>query len=176
MIFSRLQIVALRKTMLSCILFAAGPIGLLAQTATIHVRVLDGRTGKNLSGMNLRLLDYHTGADGSTHDDLGGRMTVETSPDGDSYVANPDAHGVLVFSGLGNVTGAWTPCTRQKRYDSHSWTIGNEYLYPVPTVVSSGFVAKNSCSKATATAKPGELVIFIRPVTWWEIFIWVFKS
>src|SRR5262245_29663068 len=104
----RLQIVALRTAILSCILFAIAPIRLLAQTATIHVRVLDGRTGKNLSGMNLAFVDYHTDRDGSTHPDLNGRVTVKTAADGDSYIANPDADGVLVFNGLGN--GFWTPC------------------------------------------------------------------
>ena len=116
----RLQIVALGKTMLSCILFAVAPIGLVAQTATIRVRVLDGRAGKSLPAMNLTFVDYHTDSDGSTDADLNGRMVVKTSADGDSYLATPDAHGVLVFNELGNVTGAWTPCTRQKFYDSNT--------------------------------------------------------
>jgi hypothetical protein len=171
----RLQIVTLRKTILSLILFAVAPIGLLAQTATIHVRVLDGRTGKNLSGMNLTFVDYHTDRDGSTHADLNGRMTVKTSTDGDSYVANPDAHGVLVFNGLGN-NGAWIPCTRQKLYDSHARTYGSEHLYPVSTIVASGLVANSNCGRRNATAKPGELIIFVRPPTWWEKFILVWSS
>jgi hypothetical protein len=171
----RLQVVALGATMLSCILFAIFPIALLAQTATIRVRVLDGRTGKDLPGMNLRFVDYHTDRDGSTHADLNGRMTVDTSADGDSYIASPDAHGVLVFGGMGN-SGDWTPCTRQKLYDSDTRTYGTELLYPVSTIVASGLVAKNNCSKRTAAAKLGELVIFIRPTTWWEKLIWGMES
>lgn len=171
----RLQIVALRTAILSCILFAAAPIRLLAQTATIHVRVLDGRTGKNLSGMNLAFVDYHTDPDGSTHADLNGRMTVRTSVDGDSYTANPGAHGVLVFNWL-DKDGVWIPCTRQKLYDSDTRTYGSEYLYPVSTIVASGLVANNNCSRRTATAKPGELIIFVRPATWWEKFIWTMKA
>ena len=171
----RLQIAALKKTILTCILFAAASIGLLAQTAPIHIRVLDGRTGKNLSGMNLTFVDYHNDRDGSTHADLNGRMIVKTSADGDSYVANPDALGVLVFNVLGS-SGAWMPCTRQKLYDSNTRTYGGEHLYPVSTIVASGLVANNSCSTRTATAKPSELIIFVRPPTWWEKFIWVWKS
>jgi len=161
--------------MLSC-MFAVAPIGLLAQTATIHIRVLDGRTGKNLSGMNLEFVDYHTNRDGNTPADLNGRMIVKTSAVGDSYLANPDADAVLVFNVLGNRNGVWTPCTRQKLYDRDTRTYGNEHLYPVSTIVGSGLVAKNECSRTTATAKPGELVIFVRPVTWWEKFIWAFES
>jgi hypothetical protein len=171
----RLQIVALRTAILSCILFAVAPIRLLAQTATIHIRVVDGRTGKNLSGMNLTFVDYHNDRDGITHPDLNGRMIVKTSADGDSYVANPDAHGVLVFNVLGS-SGAWIPCTRQKLYDSSTRTYGSEHLYPVSTIVASGLVANNNCSKKTATAKPGELIVFLRPPTWWEKFIWVWES
>lgn len=160
--------------MFSCILFVVAPIGLPAQTATIHVRVLDGRTGKSLSGMKLTFVDYHTDRDGDTYADLNGRMIVKTSADGDSYIANADAHGVLVFSDLGN--GVWTLCTRQKLYDRHAPTVGNEHLYRVSTIVSSGLVATNNCGRRTATAKPGELVIFIRPATWWERFIWGMKE
>jgi hypothetical protein len=166
----RLQLVALRLAMLSCIQLAAAPMGLLAQTVTIHVRVLDGRTGHYLSGKNLAFVDYHTDDNGGHHDDLNGRMTVKTSVDGDSYVASPDDHGVLVFNGMG-INGAWTPCTRQRFYDSNTRTYGNEHLYPVSMIVASGLVAKNNCSKISAAAKPGELVIFIRPATWWEKFV-----
>lgn len=171
----RLQIVALRTVILSCILFAVAPTELLAQTAAIHIRVLDGRTGKNLSGMNLTFVDYHTDPNGSTDADLNGRMIVKTSADGDSYVANPEAHGVLVFNVLGR-DAAWVPCTREKLYDSDTRTYGSEHLYPVSTIVASGLVAKNNCSRRTATAKPGELVIFVRPPTWWEKFIYIWKS
>ncbi len=165
----------MRTAILSCILFAVAPTGLLAQAATIHIRVLDGRTGKNLSGMNLTFVDYHTDPDGSTDAGLNGRMIVKTSADGDSYVANPEAHGVLVFNVLGS-SAAWVPCTRQKLYDSKTRTYGSEHLYPVSTIVASGLVAHNSCSRRAATAKPGELVIFVRPPTWWEKFIYVWKS
>jgi hypothetical protein len=125
--------------------------------------------------MNLRFVDYHTDGDGTTHSDLNGRMVVDTSADGDSYVASPDARGVLVFGGVGN-NGDWTPCTRQKLYDSDTRTYGTELLYPVSTIIASGLVAKNNCSKRTTAAKPGELVIFIRPVTWWEKLIWGIES
>ena len=126
--------------------------------------------------MNLEFVDYHTNPDGSTHDDLNGRMIVKTSADGDSYIANPDSHGVLVFNRLDNRNGVWTPCTRQRLYDNETRAYGNEHLYPVSTIVASGLVARNNCSRRTAAAKPGELVIFIRPITWWEMFIGAFES
>jgi hypothetical protein len=31
-----------------------------------------------------------------------------------------------------------------------------------------GIVMPNTCGKATASPKPGELIIFVRPFSWWE--------
>jgi len=125
--------------------------------------------------MNLTFVDYHTDENGGYRDNLNGRKTVTTSVEGDSYIANPDAHGVLVFNGMGR-SGIWTPCSKQKFYDSNTRTYGNDYLYTVSTIMASGLVAKNNCSKLSAAAKTGELVIFIRPTTWWEKFVSGMKS
>jgi hypothetical protein len=170
----RLKLLVLNISILSCLQVAA-PIPLVAQTATIHVRVVDGRTGHSISGMNLAFVDYHTDQKGGQQDDLNGRKSVTASADGDSYISNPYAHGVLVFNGMGR-NGFWTPCSKQRFYDSNTRTYGNDYLYPVSTIVNSGFVAKNNCSKVSAAAKSGELVIFIRPTTWWERFVSGMKS
>jgi hypothetical protein len=171
----RLKIMSLRTILLACVLLAMFPAALLGQAVTIHVQLLDGRTGANLSGMDLAFVDYSRDRDGTIHADLNGRTTVTTARDGDFYVASPDAHGVLVFGGVGN-GGDWIPCSRQKLYDSATRTYGTEHLYSVSTVVVSGLVAKNSCGKKTAAAKPGELVIFLRHSTWWERFIWGMES
>jgi hypothetical protein len=156
-----LLIMALRKAMFSWILFAVAPSGVFAQTAAIHVRVLDGRTGKTLSGMNIEFVDYHTDSDGKPNADLNGRMIVRASADGDSYIANPDAHGILVFNGLGN--GVWTPCTRQKLYDSHTRTLGNERLYPVSTIVASGLVTKIIAAEEPLRQSPMNSLFLFAP-------------
>ncbi len=155
-VFSTLQLVA--------------PILLTAQTTTIHVRVVDGRTGASLSGMKLALVDYHNGKSGVDHDDLNGRKFVTTSAVGDLYIATPDVQGVIVFNGMGR-DRMWTTCSNQKFYDSTSRTYGSEYLYPVSAIMNSGMVTKNRCGKVSEAAKAGELVIFIRPTTWWERFV-----
>jgi len=35
-------------------------------------------------------------------------------------------------------------------------------------LLQQGIVWPNTCGKATASPKPGELAIFVRPLTWWE--------
>jgi hypothetical protein len=167
--------IVLKLALLSCFQFASVSTGVFAQTATIQVRVVDGRTGHPISGMSLTFVDYHTDEDGGYLDDLNGRKTVTTSVEGDSYVAEPDVHGILVFNVMGR-DSMWTPCSKQKFYDGNTRKYGTDYLYPVPTIVTSGLVAKNDCSKRTAGAKAGELLIFIRPTTWWERFVSGMKS
>ena len=90
----RVQSVMLRPVILSCVLFLMASIALSGQTVTIHVRVLNGRTGKDLSGMNLRLVDYYSDRVGNAHAALNGRKIVDTSADGGSYIARPDARGI----------------------------------------------------------------------------------
>ena len=41
-------------------------------------------------------------------------------------------------------------------------------LYPVGRIVSHGTVTENTCGKGHAVPVPGRLVIFARPMTFWE--------
>jgi hypothetical protein len=38
-------------------------------------------------------------------------------------------------------------------------------------VVDQGFVTSNNCGKFTASPKPGELIIFIRPYSFWDTIL-----
>jgi hypothetical protein len=35
-------------------------------------------------------------------------------------------------------------------------------------VLQQGIATPNTCGKATASPEPGDLIIFVRPLTWWE--------
>jgi hypothetical protein len=37
-------------------------------------------------------------------------------------------------------------------------------------ILESGIVMPNACGKAKASPEPGEVIIFVRPLTWWEKF------
>ncbi len=40
--------------------------------------------------------------------------------------------------------------------------------FPTEQFLREGIVTQNTCGKPTASATPGELVIFVRPLSWWE--------
>ena len=143
---------------------------LSAQMVTIRISVLDGHTGRALTGQDLGFVDYHPNDNERPPGDLNGRATVTTVTDGNLYKAIVFYHGVLVFNILG-AGYAWTPCSRQKFFDSATGKYGQDHLYPVATIAASGLVTHNDCGKGTAVPKPGELVLFLQRTTWWERFV-----
>ena len=54
----------------------------------------------------------------------------------------------------------------QSQTPDYSWLAMNDF--PTKNVLERGMVTANTCGKATASRKPGEVVIFVRPLTWWE--------
>lgn len=59
------------------------------------------------------------------------------------------------------------------------WDLGPLRLgpwYPISEILQHGAVSENHCGKATATAKPGELILFIKPLSFWRRLIDGFRS
>jgi len=54
----------------------------------------------------------------------------------------------------------------QPHVGGSSWLKTTEY--PTTALVKTGIVSPNACGQATAKPKPGELIIFMRPLTWFE--------
>lgn len=42
------------------------------------------------------------------------------------------------------------------------------YSYPVTRIIQRGIVLANTCGNATATPRPGEVTLFVKPVHWWN--------
>jgi hypothetical protein len=54
----------------------------------------------------------------------------------------------------------------QKDTRDHSWLARS--IFSTDEVLQHGVVTANTCGKATAAQRPGELVLFVRPLAWWE--------
>ncbi|HEV2233150.1 MAG TPA: hypothetical protein VGV68_07080 [Terriglobia bacterium] len=54
----------------------------------------------------------------------------------------------------------------QPRTPDYSWLAMVDFS--TKKVIQSGSITANTCGKATASPKPGELIIFVRPLSWWE--------
>lgn len=75
-------------------------------------------------------------------------------------VTNP----VVKYSDSFQVNVGFVSC--QPHTPDYSWL--SIQTFSTPEVLRSGIVTANVCGKAKASPEPGELILFVRPLTWWE--------
>ena len=56
----------------------------------------------------------------------------------------------------------------ESRTPDYSWLAIR--TFSTAEVLQHGVVTANTCGKATASPQPAEIIIFVRPLTWWEKF------
>jgi hypothetical protein len=138
-------------------------VGIYAQATTpyclsadIRVRLVNTEDGKPMKGQPIIL---YLGRDHSAH--------LEQRTDGD---------GVAAFHLTDPATDWLTP--GDASYGIHyNCSPYQKCTFPTAEVLQRGVVALNVCSprdklKGKVAAKPGEIVIFARPLHWWEKAQW----
>jgi hypothetical protein len=133
-----------------------------AQTdRTITIRMLDSKTGKPITTSEIEL---HVGMSQTSAQTAGIPPSyVQTDKDGVGEVTFPIAASDI---GVYARDGAWgyvnCDCVKDRPY--------HEHRYSISEILASGIVAPNRCNKRKFTAKPGEFIFFVRPMTFWEKF------
>jgi hypothetical protein len=79
---------------------------------------------------------------------------------GDFGMVNP----VVKYDDILRINAGFVSC--QSRPSDHSWLAISDIS--TKEVLQRGVVTANTCGKATASPKPREVVLFVRPLTWWE--------
>jgi hypothetical protein len=131
--------------------------GLHAQSEnTIHIRLLDGKTGQPVKASNyLVRVDHH---------DTAHNEWVHMNDDGTVLVTLPsDASEIAVKATYDMSTETYINCEIAKESDKD-----RDIWYPIGKILKSGVVAPNECSQTNYAAKPGEFVFFVRKRTWLE--------
>jgi len=129
-----------------------------AQTEnTIHIRLLDGKTGLPVKASNyLVRIDHH---------DTAHNEWVHINDDGTVIVTlPPDAREIAVKATYDMSTETYINCEVAKESDKQ-----RDIWYPIAQILKSGVVAPNECSQTHYTAKPGEFVFFVRKLNWREL-------
>jgi hypothetical protein len=49
---------------------------------------------------------------------------------------------------------------------NYSWLRSENFS--TKEILQHGYVSPNTCGKATASPQPGQVILFVRPLTWWE--------
>jgi len=121
---------------------------------TIAVKVLDGRTGKPVKPSNFLVKIDHRD---TNHNDW-----VKINDDGTVTVTVPDSAkevSVKATYELGMETYVNCDAAKEANKERDIW-------YPIATILKSGVVAPNECSKTEYTAQPGEFIFFVRKRSW----------
>jgi hypothetical protein len=145
------------RAIIALLCAAALSAGLHAQSEnTIHISLLDGKTGLPVKASNFMVrIDHHD----TPHSEW-----VKMNDDGTVLVTlPPDAREIAVKATYDMSTETYINCEVAKESDKE-----RDVWYPLAQVLKSGVVAPNECSQTHYTAKPGEFVFFVRKRTWVE--------
>jgi hypothetical protein len=79
---------------------------------------------------------------------------------GSIVVANP----VLMYKKSFRINVPYALCASGG--SNYSWLKSESFA--TNQIFQHGYVSPNTCGKATAPPKPGQVLLFVRPLTWWE--------
>ena len=116
-----------------------------AQTAEIHIRIINGKNGRPIKNETLRV------------------WTTRDHIDADLWPT--DATGAVLLK----VDGAAQIALDENLNASCRTLPANlqsfQFLYSVAEILNKGISTENTCGKVLVAAKPGELILFERPFT-----------
>jgi hypothetical protein len=152
-------------------------LGIPARAQEIRIRVLNGRNGKPVTK---ECINVWTGTGRGAH------MVAVTNKDGVAVLRLAEKE-ILAESAC----PGW-PARAPRGSDVDGITVSGDYYlacqeygkitpgepptnplklmpsYPIKRILESGVSTANTCGKFRAEAKPGELILFVRPLTWLE--------
>jgi hypothetical protein len=155
-------------------LFVLASSGTVLRAQTIKIKLVNGKSGQPIANT---CVNTWVGADRKE------AMAIPTDKDGVAwlYLTDKDtdvntqdhpkscgdfgvAHPVVKYAVTIRVVAGYVVC--QPHAPDYSWLTTMEFS--TKQIVQGGIVTANSCGKSAASPNPGELVIFVRPLTWWE--------
>ena len=127
---------------------------------TVHIKIIDGRTGKSLNDLRIRIRVGHV------NDQNFWKVDHETVPkwNGESYDVPTDGAPLLNVSAIGtgeNVTSDYEVCS-----DENCAHGGGPGTYLVQDILNIGINTLDARSAAKIPLHPGVLTLYVRKITW----------
>lgn len=152
-----------------------GLLGMCVHAQTIRIKVVNGKSGHPIAGA---CVNIGMGTKGNA-----AAMAIPTDKDGVASFRLTDDNATI------NTQTKWTACgyfgvvnpvvkyadsirinigyvSCQPHAPHYSWLL--MMTFSTENLLRSGVVTANACGKATASPDPGEIVLFVRPLTFWE--------
>ncbi len=156
----------------------------VAHGQEIRVKFLDGRTGRPVTyeGAQLSVEGYKKGfLSAPANNKQGTARFVYT---GKSIRAIWPPNTKLRYPWMRELPTALPPDAERIAAGPEGgaevcWKMGfppHNPWYPLSEILQHGAVSENHCGKARAKAKPGELILFIKPLSFWRRLLDGFRS
>lgn len=155
------------------VLLLVGSFGILLRAQSIEIKLVNGRNGLPVTHTCIDLgvdhVDYMlpvpTDKNGVarfsvTHNDANIDMQKRWEGCGNRGVIDP----VVRYTDTFGIHVGYVLCQFPK--PDHSWLATMKFS--TQDVLQHGIVMSNTCGKATASPQPGEVILFVRPLSWWE--------
>jgi hypothetical protein len=163
-----------RRSLLLLLLFVCTDGVVSAQS--IEIKIVNGRDGRPMAGtcVNLWVGTERKTAMAIPTDENGVARFRLTANDGEVDIHNRWRNcgefglidPIVKYSDSFRIYKGYVLC--ESRTPGHSWLAIKDYS--TQQVVQNGIATVNTCGKATASPKRGEVILFVRPLTWWEKF------
>lgn len=165
-----------------CVVPLLGVLGLAitlrAQEVQINIKVLNGRNGQPVAKSCVFVQVWRNprefSAEEAATDHKGVARIRLTYDDASVSPGRKEAacfRGATVGAVLRYGNSVNIGPNRDKAVDcrppTNKWGT-RDYSYPLKLIVRRGIVLANTCGKAAATPVPGEVILFVKPVHWWN--------
>lgn len=156
------------------VLLILGSYGTALRAQTIKIKLVNGRNGRPMVGkcVNVWVGTERVDALSVPTDKQGIASLVLTHQGAEINTQNQwPACGmwgvdnpVLKYADKIRINAGYVLCQLHK--PGFSWLA--IMTFSTKEVLQSGIVTKNTCGKAKASPKPGEIILFVRPLNFWE--------
>jgi hypothetical protein len=150
-----------------------GGVSLFAQT--LEVKLVDGRNGHPMVGktsyVNIWVGNQRKEAISIPADGKGiariqltlnpGEVNIPSSKNSGSILVE---HPIVMYDESFRINVPYASCASKE--SNFSWLKLENFS--TKEVLSRGYVSPNTCGKSTDSTHPGQLILFVRPLTWWE--------
>jgi hypothetical protein len=157
-----------------CLVLVVSSRGLTLNAQTVRIRLLDGKNGHPFAG---KCVNVWVGSGRkeamalpTNQDAIASLNLTQNSAQVDTYlvwkacgllgVINP----IVKYSDQIEINTSYVSC--EPHTPDFSWLAMK--AFPTKEIVQSGIVTANTCGKAKASPEPGEIILFVRPLSFWE--------
>lgn len=148
-------------------------MSLFAQT--IEIKLVDGRNGRPMVGassyVNVWVGGEHKEAIAIPTDKKGvarlqltlnpSELNIPNSKNNGSIVVR---HPIVKYDDALRINAPYVLCGPEGA--SYSWLRSEDFS--TREILTHGYVSPNTCGKDMLSPQPGQVVLFVRPLTWWE--------